>query len=56
MTTRESIERTDIRSPNPTMVEAAQAATPAATAPIRVVVGYYRTVKVRVSGRGIRNG
>lgn len=56
MAARESIEKTDIRSPNPQMVEAPKVATPAGAASIKLVMGYSRTIKVRVSGKGARSG
>lgn len=56
MAARESIEKTEIRSPNPVMKEPEKVQTAAGVASIKVVMGYNRTIKVRVSGRGIRNG
>jgi|LauGreDrversion4_2_1035121.scaffolds.fasta_scaffold29463_8 hypothetical protein len=56
MAARESIEKTDIRNPNATMSEPAKVQTAAGVASIKVVMGYNRTIKVRVSGKGIRNG
>ena len=56
MAARESIEKTEIRDPNSTMSEPAKVQTAAGVVSIKVVIGYNRTIKVRVSGKGMRNG
>lgn len=56
MAARESIEKTEIRSANSKMSEPAKVQTDAGVVSIKVVMGYNRTIKVRVSGKGVRNG
>lgn len=53
---KQSLETTGIRSSNPTFVQAQTVPTPAGNASLKVVVGYIRKIKVRVTGSGIRNG
>jgi hypothetical protein len=53
---QQSIEKTDFRNATTAMTQPVVAKTEAGKPSLVVVIAYNRSVKIRVSGKGIRNG